>query len=117
MKKLAVAVLVCIALSGCASSGSNEIEVRSYDHDEGCEGTMAEAASVPLDQVNDAEMVATINFCRTYEEWVAVLMDYPRAAGLSSLSEADAIPYLTATCHFDADAPVCEDARAEGLLD
>jgi hypothetical protein len=139
MKRALLALLIVVSLAGCASSSSEAPDDTLTDDtassspssaetdpsggfetvtpSAACEESMAAAASVPLDAVNDAEFAATAAECSSVDEWASALYAHPDALGLSDLTDQDITWALQATCATNEGTPVCADASARGLMD
>lgn len=80
-----------------------------------CASAMRDAAAVPVAEVNDVEMVRTVDACADVDEWVAALRAYPDALGVTS-SSIDPKFDLAGVCSQSPSSPVCTDAVARGVV-
>lgn len=134
---VAVALVVAVAMIGSGASDSEDPQPSSTGREEpvsaapsppasmtssprvatvsaACAEAFATAAAVPgLDA--DAEIRATLTACSTYEEWVAGLRAEPGALGLTHRAAITGPMEVASSC-YKASAPVCDDARAVGVL-
>lgn len=82
-----------------------------------CVSAFEAAAAVPLDQINDTEMVRTVKECTTVDEWSAGIERYPEALGMTQAPTRSELPMTLGTvCFGNESAAMCQDAAAQGLL-
>jgi len=116
----AAVVLVGIALGLTTIDGqSNERSETSAVAAPGpaCVSAFEAAAAVPLDQINDTEMVRTVNECTTVDEWSAGIERYPEALGMTRAPLRAELPMtLSNVCFGNESTAMCQDAAAQGLL-
>lgn len=112
-QKSACALAVLTLASTMTACGSSEPAVMVSSE---CEQAMDVAANVPLAEVNDREVNATLSSCDSYSEWRAALLANPDVIGLRDLTQSDVEIVLQGACGQSRGAAVCEDARSRGLL-
>lgn len=84
---------------------------------EACDDAMADAAAVPLSQINDDEFAVTVNDCLTADEWASALYRYPDALGLTNLTDFDVKITLETVCWNSPNTPAaCADAIIKGHI-
>jgi hypothetical protein len=81
-----------------------------------CDTAMAQAAAVPLDRVNDAELGVAAEACTSAEELIVAATRYPLATGVTSFSETDYFLFLRSVCYLYPQSAACVDAEAKGYL-
>lgn len=83
-----------------------------------CVSAFEDAAAVPLDQTNDAEMIRTASDCTTVDEWSAGIARYPEALGMTRPPTQEELPVtLNSVCFGNEDTAMCRDAAAQGFLE
>ena len=106
-----------LALAGC-SAPANEVESSPAPTQANeCKDAMFAAAAIPADQEADAELEATASACRTVDEWIEAVQEYPAAYGMNELTDADMPLYIQSLCYGLESTPMCVDAEANGYLD
>jgi hypothetical protein len=129
-RDLSTAVLL-LALAGCAgptqSAGSGSVTVTSavtsrsavvtmaVTPSVGCRRALQMAAAEPDPARADPLIRASLDACRTADEWLAALSEYPIAMGLSGAADIDDRE-LKAACYGGEHRAVCMDAKATGRL-
>lgn len=97
----AIVVAVSVVLAGCGAGGE--------DLSAECMESMRAAAAERDPERADPLIAATLDACRTAEEWLAALGEYPAAMGLTEQATIDEAT-LEVPCWYSPETVVCRDA-------
>ena len=113
---LAGLTLLLIVVGVIGSSNPTATQSTQPKTNEACNNAL-KAASQVKDINNDAQLYASLDACKTADEWVKAIIQYPKAGILTSYDTKEGRAFLSSICIRAVGTPTCLDAIAKGYTD